>query len=488
VAYNPRLPPAEFQEIGLRKSAGKSAFAWLMEMGTRKTATTLIEWMKLVEAGELNDLLVIAPGGCYRNWCMDLGEEPSECRKHLDPALFERTLLGTWMSGAGKRHKEDLERLIRAPHDRPRILAVNVEAIRVQKARELCDVFLSRRKAMCVVDESPIIKNDSAPRTKIVQSFGTLAPYRRILSGLVTPNSPLDLYPQFAFLDWRILGQRSFFGFRNRYAIIKKMQFQNHTAQVVVGYRNEVELAERIKPFSYRVLKADVLNELPAKTYMPVRHVDMTSEQQRVYQELKQQATAQLEMGSWISPQLPITLMLRLHQVLCGHVTDDNGITRHIATHRVDALLGVLHQHTRKAIIWVHYEESIKLIAERLKQEYGPRSVATFYGGNRSTRHEDEARFKGDSECRFMVASQGAGGRGNNWTMADLVVYYASTHNLDHRAQSEDRTHRDGQTRSVVYVDLAVPNTVDTKILKALREKINLAAVINGDNWREWVV
>jgi Superfamily II DNA/RNA helicases, SNF2 family len=109
-------------------------------------------------------------------------------------------------------------------------------------------------------------------------------------------------------------------------------------------------------------------------------------------------------------------------------------------------------------------------------------------GGNRATRHEDDARFLTDPECRVMIATPAAGGRGNTWVVADLVVYYANSHDLEHRIQSEDRAHRGGQTRTVTYVDLMALGTIDEKIVSALRRKIDIAAAVAGDGYREWLI
>ena len=45
-----------------------------------------------------------------------------------------------------------------------------------------------------------------------------------------------------------------------------------------------------------------------------------------------------------------------------------------------------------------------------------------------------------------------------------------------------------GKRQSVLHVDLVAPGTVDEKILKCLREKIDLAAQVSGEQWREWVI
>jgi len=159
-----------------------------------------------------------------------------------------------------------------------------------------------------------------------------------------------------------------------------------------------------------------------------------------------------------------------------------------VKTNRVDALLEVLAEHSGKAIVWANYNHSVKMVAKSIAREYGEKAVAIFYGGNASTRLEEERRWKNDPECRFLVASQGAGSLGNTWVEADLVVYYSNDFSLEHRMQSEDRAHRSGQTKSVTYVDLVAEGTVDEKIIGALRNKINLSSQITGDDYKEWLV
>jgi hypothetical protein len=78
-----------------------------------------------------------------------------------------------------------------------------------------------------------------------------------------------------------------------------------------------------------------------------------------------------------------------------------------------------------------------------------------------------------DSELRFFVGNPRTGGYGLTLTAADTVVYFSNSFDLEVRLQSEDRAHRIGQTKSVTYVDLFVPGTIDEKIVKALRAKID---------------
>lgn len=74
------------------------------------------------------------------------------------------------------------------------------------------------------------------------------------------------------------------------------------------------------------------------------------------------------------------------------------------------------------------------------------------------------------------------------WAVANLVVYYSSTSDLEHRAQSEERPQAVGKSNSVAYVDMIVRGTVEDRIINSLRGKIDMAAAITGDNYREWLI
>jgi len=507
--YVPRTRPRKHQneaqhrlELRPHRPADSDIMAWLMEMGTGKSKVVLDEWGKRVYAGDTQDLLVIAPAGSYLNWCEDKSEaQPSQLRAHLAPELYDRMISGAWKSGAGVVHKRRLEALL-GVRDRPRALFVNTEALStVKMARDLCADFLSRHSCLMAVDESTSIKNPDAERTKYTLQLGEAAAARRILTGLVTPRSPLDLFSQFEFLDWRVLGFRSFYAFRNRYAIMRKIRVDQREDPVtgertggrevnmVVGYRNLEELQQKIAPYSYRVLKKDCL-DLPPKIYAPIRDVALTNEQHRLYKEIRSNATALIAGEDYVTATMVLTQMLRLHQVLCGHVVDEEGKVHDVPTNRVDQLLEVLGEHSGKAIIWCSYDHSVRMIVDRLRKEFGPKSVAAFWGGNRSTRGEEEQRWLGDPECNYLVSTQQAGGRGNTW-ICPLVVYFSNTDNLDDRLQSEDRAHRDGlQGRgySVTYVDLMCRGTVDEKFVHSMRDKLDMATTITGENYREWLI
>ena len=96
-------------------------------------------------------------------------------------------------------------------------------------------------------------------------------------------------------------------------------------------------------------------------------------------------------------------------------------------------------------------------------------------------------KFQSDPKCRFLVGTPATGGYGLTLTAANTVVYYSNGYDLEKRLQSEDRAHRIGQKKSVTYVDINAQDTVDEKIVKALRDKINIASQVLGEELKSWI-
>src|SRR5262249_31759061 len=150
------------QVEALRRLMGKTSFALLMAMRTGKTKVIIDDFGRLEAAGELEDLLVIAPAGVYRTW-------ETALRDHASRDLLKRAKVYVWRSGQGTQKAADELRGFLLGGDSPRVLLVNVEALStVEKARDLCLRFASQRRSMIVIDESTVIKNPSAKRTKFV--------------------------------------------------------------------------------------------------------------------------------------------------------------------------------------------------------------------------------------------------------------------------------------------------------------------------------
>jgi hypothetical protein len=488
VTYKPKTTLWPHQKKALSKMQGEEGFALLMAMRTGKSPTQLADFGAMELSGVAKDQLVIAPAGVYHTWKTAIAD-------HCSEDLQDRMLIHTWESGMGKGERKKLEGFMRTiDKRRPRTLLMNVEALsRPGEARKLVTEYLDQRSKLTVtaIDESVVIKNHSK-RTQFINRFiRPRSHWRRLLSGLATPRSPLDLFYQFEFLDWKILGFRSWYVFRAHIAFMKIQYLGGRSVQVIDkekgnnGFRPGAieELHELIEPHSFRV---PFRPKVPS-TYS-IREVELTKEQKKAYNEIKEFATTQLENSAHVTATVVIAQIMRLHQVLCGHVRDEEGNEHEIPELRTAALMELLEDYSGKAVIWCSYDYNVRKISVALKAEYGEESTARFWGGNLKTREQEAKSFLNNPACRFMIATPDAGRFGQTWSNADLAIYFSSKDNLDHRDQSEQRTMGVEKNRGVDNIDLIVADTIEMKILHSLRNKINMATVINGDDWREWLV
>jgi SNF2 family DNA or RNA helicase len=335
------------------------------------------------------------------------------------------------------------------------------------------------------IDESTTIKNPTAKRTKSIVGLSKNSKYRRIMTGSPITKNPLDLYSQCEFLDSYLLDFTSYYAFRNRYAEMKTMHLRGRSIQVVDEFKNLNELSETLQGFSYRVLKEDCL-DLPPKNWIK-RHITLSKEQQKVYDQMKKAAMAVLN-GKVTSTMTVITQLMRLQQITCGHFVADDGTTQEIKNNRITELMDVLDEIEGKAIIWGHWQKDIQNIVDEIEKKYGPGSVVSYYGLTPQEERQDNIRkFQSDPKCRFFVGTPSTGGYGITLTAANTVIYYSNGYDLEKRLQSEDRAHRIGQKKNVTYIDIIADKTVDEKIVKSLRDKINIASEVLGEELRTWI-
>ena len=475
--YKFKTKPFAHQLKALEMSWDKKVFAYFMEMGTGKSKVLIDNMSMLYDKGLINGALIIAPKGVYKNWFDS--EIPIHMADHV-----EKTMV-LWESTASKTKEKELNTLFKSSHDF-HILIMNVEALSTKRGKQFAEKFLSCHKTLMAIDESTTIKNPGAIRTKTIIGLGKYVLYKRILTGSPVTKSPLDLYTQCWFLDPWLLDQQSYYSFRTKYALTRKINVNGRQIEIVVAYRNLGELSEKLKPFSHRVLKDDCL-DLPPKTFMK-RTIQLTEEQKKVYDQMKKLALAELN-GKMITTVNVITQLMRLHQITCGHFKSDDGVTQTLKSNRLDELMDVLSEMEGKAVIWAHYRYDIEVIVEAIKKEYGDKSVVTYYGDTSTDDRQKAIKLIQDpkSEVRFIVGTPQTGGYGITLTGASTMIYYSNGYDLEKRQQSEARIDRIGQEKHMTYIDIIAEGTVDEKIVKALRTKVNIATEVMGEELKDWI-
>lgn len=490
-----KTQPMEHQREALVRMNGRESYALFMEQGTGKTWALLADAERMYAAGKIDGLLVLAPNGVHTNWIK------REIPTHLDAAC----VAVAWDSGMGKRKRQEIERKLFAPREEGevpplRVLAMSYDAVNTDAGFTIAQRFLNATRSMLACDESQRIKNPSSLRTKRVMRLRTAAVARRIATGTPVANRPVDVFAQMEFLESGLLGTTSYRAFVAEYSelvpadspMMQRMIARNPKAafaQIIARdpvtdmplYRNLDKLAARLAPHSFRVLKADCL-DLPEKIYK-THFFDMTAQQQKAYELMRRELRIAMPDGDEETVH-PLAELLKLQQITSGFVMS-NGKPVYVpgSNPRLAALMDLIEDIDGKAIIWCRFQMEILHVSRALRD--AGHEVVEYHGGTKKEDRNEAIDSIQSGTARFFVGNAQSGGTGITLTGAATVIYYSNDFNLETRQQSEDRAHRIGQTRNVVYIDLVATGTVDERIAVSLQVKAGTARKILRDEVRQ---
>jgi len=454
--------------------------AELMDMGTGKTKLVIDEAAYMYDQGWINALLVFGNKGSYENWV-------EEIDLHL-PDHVDRQI-AIWRSSMNSKYSKMLDDLRRCKRMCMKILLMNIESLPFDRSFDLACRFARAHNTMTIVDESTHIKNPKAKRTIRAWKIRDISKSRRILTGSAVDNRPLDAWAQFEFLKIGCLGYTSYYAFRLRFAEIEEIHVKQKgklkKVKTVVGYKNLDSLRSAIARFSVIIKKEDCL-DLPPKVYER-RYIELTADQKRIYNDIREKSISEIKEEKFATVKIALTKMLRLHQIVCGFLPDDEDKEIHkIPSNRLDAVKDIIDETDSKAIIWANYIPNFEELISVLQKEHGESKVIGYYG---STSNKDRERARREmkrgnkGELKYLVGNPQTGGYGLTLTGANLVIYYSNSFDGELRNQSEDRCHRIGQTAKVTYIDLIARDTIDEKILRVLKNKKSIADILTPSNW-----
>jgi len=455
--------PMKHQVEAFLLSRDKEYFALFHEQGLGKTKTTIDSAVYLYEKELINCLVVIAhPNGLHRNWT-DY-EIPEDVPKRIDYSCF------AWSSKFGKKRKELMYEMIESKGSEFKIFAFNVEAFSSDKARKPLLDILKQNQCMLVIDQSASIKNSQAKRTKfLVKDAANFAKYKRILDGSPLAENPSELYSQFMFLNQDIIGHDTWTGFKNEFCTIGRFN-------EISGYRNIERLMSRIQPYLHRALEEECL-DLPKRIYKTFCY-DLSPTEMKIYEELRVSKFTLFE-GDAIDAPLPIVKSIRMQQVTSGWFSGQDSFRSIEETPtRVKALKDLISTfgEDEKVLIFSRFKADMKVIKEALGDD-----CVDYYGDTEQEQREINKREYQQGKARFLVGNQTTMGIGHTFTATKHVIFYANSHALRARIESEKRAHRKGQEKQVIVWDLIANNTQDKKIRDTLRNKKQVADIIMGD-------
>lgn len=535
-----KFEPWDHQREALKQTWNKSHVALLMGYGTGKTFVIIHTAGLLFEyAKDIEGLFIIAPNEVHDQWVDE------QIPMHLPDRI--PYIARAWKTTDTIKYKKTLEDLWAPKNDgKMKIMSMNVESLQSSpRAQALAKNFLESFRCLLVVDESTRIKTPGTKRTTfITNQLAPLAPYRRTLTGNEITRSPFDVYAPYRFLhknfwdpipNFHVFSHR-FGEWKKNFRFMKTMKvkgIQCHKCQdtlysvnikramgevfpvcgscssvlitenmpkkvqkllnnngkfefpTLLKYKNMDELRQKTKAFSFLVRKEDCM-DLPEKIYAPI-YTKMNSEQRRIYQELKDNLYVEYK-DQELTVLNKVALTVRFQQIVGGFFPE-TGEPIGNTNPKMERMLYDLEDIDTPdpIIIWASFTIEIENIAKELKKAYPEKNVVTFYGETKKADRKGLiADFKA-GKVDFFVANPSVAGTGLNLQRAYIQYYYSNSFNAEDRWQSEDRTHRGGQTHDCLYKDIFIPGTVDDTVKKSNEMKVNLASFFKDHTIEELV-
>lgn len=427
--------------------------AMLMEMGCGKSLTAIVVAGILYQQGRIKRVLIVCPLSIVGVWESEFA----------DFAEFPYTL--TVLKGSSAKKREQLHHL---SGDGLQVVVVNYEsAWRLEKE------LLTYDADLIIADEGHKLKEARTAQSKCVHQLGDKARYKLLLTGTLITNREQDVFSQYRFLNPQIFGA-SFYRFRNNY--FDMGGYGNHTP--IFRKHLTDDFLRRLHSIAFRVTKAECL-DLPDTTE-EIRVICLEDSAMKLYRRIEKESFAELG-ESEVSTTNILTRLLRLSQITGGHVKDDAGDVASVSQAKLDALSDIIDAamaENKKLVVMGRFTAELDDIQALLeKKNIG---YAVVRGGIKD-RDAEVRRFQNEDGCRVFVGQIAAAGLGITLTAASTMVFYSLDYSMSNFDQAKARIHRVGQKNNCHYIYLVCRGTVDRKVLRALREKIDLAKMLVDD-------
>ncbi len=405
----------DYQKRALELTRGKNNAAYYYDMGLGKTfigSEKMMEYSRPVN-------LVVCQKSKVTDWCEHFKEHYGDnctaydLTKKKEHDRFFTTARSGWA------------------HYRKIIGVINYElACRRPELRKLNNFTL-------MLDESSMIKNDTAKRTKFILS---LKPSHTILlSGTPTDGKYEYLYSQLRLLGWKITKTEYY----RRYINTELRCYGGPLVRVVTGYRNVDDLKAKLAEYGAVFAKADEVITLPGKTFI-YEYTDAPKEYRKF---MKDRA---ITIGDTeLVGDTPLSKRLYARMLYGAYCKD-----------KLNRLADLLNSTSDRVIIFYSFNAELDAIKSIIPKE---RPVSVINGETK-----DLTAYENNSDSVTLVQYQ-AGAMGLNLQKANRVIYFTLPERSELYEQSKARICRIGQSRQCYYHVMMCRNSVEGKIYACLK-------------------
>jgi SNF2 family DNA or RNA helicase len=400
----------------------------------------------LMQRDEIDQMLVIAPKSMVSEWKEDLS----------------RFMGSLYTSQIIDGNRQERRMALRLPAD---VMITNFETVISLEPEIAALLQMANDRALLVVDESFLIKNPGARRTRALRRVREWAGKAFVLCGTPAPNAPTDVVEQVNLADFGV----TFEGV--------EIPDDRESALPVI----RTALTER--GVYLRSLKKDVLPDLPGKQLTLVR-LPFEPRQGRTYDAALSSLVDDLREVDEEGFRKEITSFMARRTALLQICSNPSAVIEGYdeVPAKIKALDSLLKrwvsERHEKVVIWSFFTRSLEGIVRRFEHL----GLVRYDGVTPiNERREAVRRFQQDESIRIFVGNPAAAGAGLTLHAARLAVYESISNQAAHYLQSLDRIHRRGQERPVEYTFLVCEDSIEESSLEHLRLKERDAQELLGD-------
>ena len=396
----------DYQEKALVLTSDKDNSAFYYDMGLGKT---FIGSERLRLYGERVNIIVCQKSK-IKDWCEHFKEH------YTDYAVFDLT------------NKKDMQAFMIYPIYKC-IGIINYElAYRREELRQLKDFTM-------MLDESSMIKNETAKRTKFILS---LKPSHTILlSGTPTDGKYEFLYSQLRLLGWKITKT----AYYNRYIKTELRSYGGPMFRVVTGYKNVSELKAKLKEYGAVFAKAEEVIKLPEKKFIK-EYSTVSSD----YKKFMKDRVIKIDDKELTGDS---TLSKRLYaRMLCSAYSKD----------KISRLIDLVNSTSDRVIIFYNFNTELEALRKVLFDR--PISIVNVQAKNLKA-------YENNDNSVTLIQYQ-AGAMGLNLQKANRIIYFSLPERSELFEQSKARICRIGQEKQCYYHIMMCHKSVEEKIYECL--------------------
>ena len=291
-----------------------------------------------------------------------------------------------------------------------------------------------------MLDESSMIQNESAKRTKFI--LDKLHPENVVLlSGTPTGGKYEKLWSQLRLLGWRI-SKTQFWEDYITYYIDDSVGFP---MKIPIGYKNVDKLKSKLREHGAVFLKSDEILDLPEQIFQTI-HIDTTP----AYKRFKDKRVVKIDDHELVG-DTTFKHLLYARQ-LCGHYNQN----------KLEAFKTLIQSCDDRLIVFYNFNDELVELMRICKDEHRP--VSTVNGDGR-----DLSAYESQEDSVTLIQYQ-AGAMGLNLQKASRIVYFTPPLSSELFEQSKKRTHRIGQKSTCFYYFLTCRRSVEQRIYSNLGE------------------